>query len=424
MKYAQLLKAIDATSQHLVGRVATTVNQALVIRNWLIGAYIVEFEQNGEDRARYGEKLVPRLAADLQARGISGLGLSTLKSTRLLYFTYPQLGQIVSGLFQRKAKPPQIGQPVVGFLSGQDRENQIGQPVVGQMGGGAMLDCLAPAIIERISSDAAKTAKSKSSPLVRKSQTVKPLAAELVLRFSWAHLLEFIRVDDPIKRAFYENECLKGNWSKRHLQRQIGSLLFERTGLSKDKAAVLRRARRQDTPASTADLLRDPYVLEFAGLAERSEYTESDLESALLDHLQQFLLELGTGFCFEARQKRITVGNEHDYIDLVFYHRRLRCHVLVELKARPFTHGDAGQMNFYLNWWNKLGMEKGDQLPIGILLCSDRDRTKVEFATAGMDNKLFVSRYLVALPSPKQLQEFIQRDREETEAKMTKGRAS
>jgi len=244
----------------------------------------------------------------------------------------------------------------------------------------------------------------------------------MILQFQWSHLLQLTRIEDPLKRAFYENECLKGNWSKRQLQRQIGSLLFERTGLSKNKAAVLHRAQSQGTPADVADLLRDPYVLEFTGLAERPEYTESELEAALLDHLQQFLLELGTGFCFEARQKRISVGNEHDYIDLVFYHRRLRCHVLVELKTRPFNHGDAGQMNFYLNWWKKHGTDEGDQLPVGILLCTDQDRTKVEFATAGMDNKLFVSRYLVALPSPKQLQEFIERDREEIEAQMTKGR--
>jgi predicted nuclease of restriction endonuclease-like (RecB) superfamily len=163
-----------------------------------------------------------------------------------------------------------------------------------------------------------------------------------VLKFSWTHLIEFLNIPDPWKRAFCENECLKGNWSKRQLQRQIGSLLYERTGLSKNKAAVIRRAHRQESPAGVADLLRDPYVLEFTGLGERPEHTESDLEKALLDHLQQFLLELGTGFCFEARQKRITVGNEHDYLDLVFYHRRLRCHILIDLKTRPFTHGPEG----------------------------------------------------------------------------------
>jgi predicted nuclease of restriction endonuclease-like (RecB) superfamily len=254
-------------------------------------------------------------------------------------------------------------------------------------------------------------------PPVTESGAVTALAAEAVLCLSWTKLIELIRIEDPLKRAFYENECLKGNWSVRQLQRQIGSLLFERTGLSKHKAALLRRAQSQESSADVADLLRDPYVLEFTGLGERAEYTENDLERALLDHLQQFLLELGTGFCFEARQKRITVGTKHDYIDLVFYQRLLRCHVLIDLKTHPFTHGDAGQMNFYLNWWKKNGMERGDSPPVGIILCSDREKTEVEFATAGMDNKLFVSRYLVALLSAEQLRKFIERDRARIEAR-------
>jgi predicted nuclease of restriction endonuclease-like (RecB) superfamily len=288
-------------------------------------------------------------------------------------------------------------------------------------------ESLIPVTLSRISPNAPDPeAERISATPSRKSPAKEPakLSPEILLRLSWSHLIELIRVEDAWKRAFYENECLKGNWSVRQLQRQIGSLLYERTGLSKDKAAVVRRAHRQEPSADVADLLRDPYVLEFTGLGERPEYTESDLEKALLDHLQQFLLELGTGFCFEARQKRITVGSEHDYIDLVFYHRRLRCHVLIDLKTRPFTHGDAGQMNFYLNWWKAHGMDEGDQLPVGILLCSDRDRTKVEFATVGMNNKVFVSRYLVALPSPEQLQEFVERDRARIEAQMPENRTS
>ena len=157
--------------------------------------------------------------------------------------------------------------------------------------------------------------------------------------------------------------------------------------------------------------MRDPYVLEFTGLAERPHYRESELEGALLDHLQSFLLELGAGFCFEARQKRITVGYEHDYIDLVFYHRRLRCHLLIDLKVRAFKHGDAGQMNFYLNYWKANEVGDGDNPPVGLLLCSGKDATKVEYATAGMDRQLFVSRYLVALPSPEQLQTLVEADR-------------
>ena len=245
------------------------------------------------------------------------------------------------------------------------------------------------------------------------SQELPTLPAEAVFRFSWSHLVELLRLDDPWKRAFYENETLRASYSVRELQRQIGSLLYERTGLSADKKAVITAARTEEPSAKPllADLLRDPYVLEFTGLAERSHYRETDLESALLDHLQTFLLELGSGFCFEARQKRITVGNEHDWIDLVFYHRVLRCHLLVDLKVRAFTHGDAGQMNFYLNWWRDHMLIEGDQSPVGLILCSDKDETKVHYATAGLDHQLFVSRYLVALPSPEELQRLVEADR-------------
>jgi predicted nuclease of restriction endonuclease-like (RecB) superfamily len=375
MKYAQLVKAIDSASHQLLGRAAAAVNQALVVRNWVVGAYIVEFEQNGEDRARYGERLVASLANDLRKRGLQGFSLSNLKSYRQLYKAYPQIGQTLSG-FSGLRQIPEISQTL---------------------------------------SDQLKI----SSSLVRKSScAITPLSPKAVLHFSWSQILELIRLDDPLKRAFYENECLKGNWSVRQLQRQIGSLLFERTGLSRNKAAVIARARRQEPRETIEDLIRDPYVLEFTGLAELPQYTESDLETALLDHLQKFLLELGAGFLFEARQRRITVGNEHDYIDLVFYHRHLHCHVLLDLKTRPFHHGDAGQMNFYLNWWKQNVTHADEQPPVGILLCSDKDHTKVQFATAGMDNRLFVSRYLTALPSAKQLQRFVETDRARVEAAM------
>lgn len=368
MNYHALVQSINALHAESVGRAASAVNQALVLRNWAIGSYVVEFEQNGEDRAEYGDGLLRRLSADLGACGIKGVSPDMLERMRLFSRHYPQLA------------------------------NSISVPLV------------------RISTKhAANSARSISAPAVRKSATdaPTPLSPALVLRLTWTHLADLVRIDDPWKRAFYEIECLNGNWSKRQLQRQIGSLLYERTALSVDKAAVVERARRQsaETPSRMADLIRDPYVLEFVGLAERSRYTENELESALLDHLQSFLLELGTGFCFEARQKRITVGNEHDYIDLVFYHRRLRCHLLIDLKVRAFNHGDAGQMNFYLNYWKTNEVGEGDNLPVGLLLCSAKDATKVEYAATGMDQQLFVSRYLVALPSAEQLRSFIEADR-------------
>ena len=214
-----------------------------------------------------------------------------------------------------------------------------------------------------------------------------------------------------MKRAFYETETVKNGWSVRELKRQVDSMLFERVGLSKDKEGVLRLAQEGHLITQPSELFKDPYVLEFTGLAEKPRYVESDLETALLDHLREFLLELGQGFCFEARQKRITVGNEHDYVDLVFYHRVLRCHVLMDLKTRKFRPADAGQMNFYLNYYRDEVRVGGDNLPVGLILCTDRERVHVEYATAGLDNQVFVSRYLVALPSIEQLETFLVNER-------------
>jgi predicted nuclease of restriction endonuclease-like (RecB) superfamily len=369
MKYNQLVKAIDSASQQLLARAASVVNQSLVIRNWTIGASIVRFEQKGEDRAKYGARLLERLAEDLTKRGLRGLDTRSLRDCRLLFQVYPQIR---------------------GTLSPESKK----------LGLRTTAGCRPPI-------------RGTVSP-----ELPTPLSPRLVLQFSWSQLQELIRLDDPLKRAFYENECLKGSWSVRQLQRQIDSLLFERTGLSKNKAAVIKRARAQEPQETIEDLIRDPYVLEFTGLAERAEYHESDLEKALLDHLQRFLLELGAGFCFEARQFRVTIGNKHDYVDLVFYHRLLRCHLLLDLKGRRFLHRDAGQMNFYLNYFKNEKMAPGDNPPVGVILCSDRDRTEVAYATAGMDNKLFVSRYLTVLPSAEKLQRFVETDRAQLEAAM------
>jgi predicted nuclease of restriction endonuclease-like (RecB) superfamily len=243
-----------------------------------------------------------------------------------------------------------------------------------------------------------------------------PLPAVELLRLSWSKLQELMRLEDPWQRAFYERECLVGHWSVRQLRRQIGSLLFERTGLSKNKKTVIERAHKQESRQTIADALRDPYILEFTGLVDRPEYSEHELETALLDHLQKFILELGRGFCFEARQFRMTEGRRHHRVDLVFYHRILRCHVVIDLKVRPFQPADAGQMNFYVNWFKAHMMSEGDNPPVGILLCSDRDGAEVEFATAGMDQKLFVSRYLVALPSAEKLRAFLEADRDQIES--------
>jgi predicted nuclease of restriction endonuclease-like (RecB) superfamily len=369
MDYGTMVQAILTLHRDSVGRAAGAVNQALLFRNWLIGAYVVEYEQCGEDRAAYGAGLLADLARDLRRRGVGGCSVEMLGRMRSFYRALPQL--------RTRIPPSAFGE------------------------------------FHRLARSSAASGISSSLMTKSGAEGLIPLPADKIPQLSWTHWIELLQQDDPWKRAFYENECLNGNWSVRQLKRQIGSLLYERTGLSKDKRTVIEIARKQATeaPAQIADLIRDPYVLEFAGLAERPRYRESDLESALLDHLQNFLLELGTGFCFEARQRRVSVGNEHDYIDLVFYHRRLRSHLLIDLKIRPFKHSDAGQMNFYLNYWKDNEMEEGDAPPVGLLLCSDRSTTRVQYAIGGLDHQLFVSRYLVALPSEERLREWIEADR-------------
>ncbi|HBA83817.1 MAG TPA: cytoplasmic protein [Verrucomicrobia bacterium] len=372
MNYEALLEAIGQAHQQAQAGAAGAVNRHLLLRNWVIGAYLVEFEQNGQDRAQYGAGLLKRLSKDLRKRGLSGASPDVLERMRLFFKMYPQFSSSISATASRN------------LLQRENRE-----------------EVALSATLSRKTSERAPA----------------PLPCKALVHFSWSHFVEFIRLDDPWKRAFYENECLKGTWSVRQLQRQIESLLYERTGLSTDKQAVIQSGREQaqDAPQAIADLIRDPYVLEFTGLAELPKYRESTLETALLNHLQAFLLELGSGFCFEARQKRVTVGHEHDYLDLVFYHRILRCHLLIDLKVRAFQHGDAGQMNFYLNYWKDQMMGEGDQPPVGLILCTDKDQTKAEYATGGLNHQLFISRYLVVLPKPEQLQELVENDRAQWE---------
>jgi predicted nuclease of restriction endonuclease-like (RecB) superfamily len=231
-------------------------------------------------------------------------------------------------------------------------------------------------------------------------------ASAIVARLSFSHIAELIAIDEVTKRSFYEVECIRGNWSVRDLKRQIGSLYYERSGLSLDKTKLAELAR-QGAEQQTILPIRDPYVFEFLGLKPAEVMSESDLEAQLTEKLQAFLLKLGHGFCFEARQKRILIGDELFFVDLVFYHRILKCHVLVELKLEKFRHENLGQLNTYVNWYRRHMITEGDNPPVGILLCTDKNHALAEYALAGMDNHLFVSKYLLELPQKEEMQRFI-----------------
>ncbi len=233
----------------------------------------------------------------------------------------------------------------------------------------------------------------------------------LLSRLSFSHFIELLKAETPLKRAFYEVQTISNNWSVRELKRALETSLYERTCLSQDKAAVLGAHTGQQPPA-VADLLREPYVLEFLGLPDSLAFRESDLEEAIVSQLQKFLMEMGRGFCFEARQKRLTFDNEHLLVDLVFYHRILKCHVLVDLKIGTLSHADAGQMNVYLNYYREHEMTEGDNPPVGIILCAQKNDALVRYATGGLSQQVFVSKYQLNLPTEEELRRLITGEQE------------
>ena len=356
LSFERLVTAIGRAHADLAAQASRAVNVNLTMRNWLIGFHIAEYEQKGTDRATYGDKLIEELSARLMQAGVSRAEVRELRRYRQFYQTYPQI---------RESVTPELGKTLLSLPG----VGHIRDPVTPKLG---------------------------------------VTACEILTRLSFTHIVELMQCDDATRRAFYELECIRGNWSVRELRRQIASLYYERTGLSKDKNKLATLAQQGAEHAEWTSVIRDPYVFEFLGLKSQDVMGESHLEDQLLDKLQEFLLELGHGFCFEARQKRILIGDSHNFVDLVFYHRILKCHVLVELKVAAFSHENIGQLNTYVSWYRKNMMTEGDNPPVGILLCTQKDHTLVEYALAGIDNGLFVSKYLLELPKQEEMRQFIE----------------
>ena len=343
LDFQNLVEGIIQVHQQAATQANKAVNVSLTLRNWAIGHYIQEYEQNGSDRAQYGEELLEKLAKQLKISGLKGLATRNLWYARKFYQFYRQLVQTASAELRHDGH-------------------------------------------------------------------------RLLNRLSFSHFVELIPIEDPLARVFYEMESMRGNWSVRELKRQIGSLLFERSALSKNKQKLseLVQMRTESAPAHLD--VRDPYVFEFLGIKPEEVMGESEVEDQLLHKLQSFLLELGHGFCFEGRQKRILIGDAQYFVDLVFYHRILKCHVLVELKLRPLNHENIGQLNTYVSWYRKNMMTEGDNPPIGILLCTEKNHALMEYALAGMDNQLFVSKYQLELPKKEDMQRFIDAALEDSQA--------
>jgi predicted nuclease of restriction endonuclease-like (RecB) superfamily len=323
-KYNQLIENIGLSLEKGRRNAINAINTELLHTKWEIGKYIIEFEQDGNEKAEYGSNLLNKLSVDLKPRYGKGFSRRSILDMRRFYACFP-IWQTVSA------------------------------------------------------------------------------------KLSWSHYVALIGLKDDMERSFYEKQCIKESWTVRTLQRQKDSSLFQRLALSKNREAVLSLAERGQHVEKSEDIVKDPYILEFLGIPENSVVSEKDLEQRIIDNLQQFLLELGKGFTFVGRQYRITLNNTHYYIDLVFYHRMLKCFVLIDLKTKKIDHADIGQMSMYLGYFQKEETVQGENLPVGIILSKERDEILVEYTTVDMSKNLFVSECQLYLPDKKELQQRLNR---------------
>jgi len=356
-------RVIDAARESA----ARSVNAAMTAAYWLIGRRIVEFEQSGAERAEYGTALLERLSVDLTGRFGRGFSRQNVQNMRLFYLSYP---------------PDRIRQTLSGKLS-QLPGRQIRQTASGEIGA-SPADLAFHDILDAF-----------------------PLP--------WSAYVRLLSVSNESAREFYETEALRGGWSVRQLDRQIDSQFYERTALSRNRAAML--AGGEEAQPGDAELpaqqLKDPFVLEFLDL--KDEYSESDLEEALIQHLETFLLELGDDFCFMGRQKRLRVGSQWYRVDLLFFHRRLRSLVVIDLKIGAFSHADAGQMHFYLNYAREHWTREDENPPVGLILCSEKDEALAHYALEGLSNTVMAAEYRIALPDERTLAAELDRTRQEIE---------
>jgi predicted nuclease of restriction endonuclease-like (RecB) superfamily len=368
--YRNVSTAVAALLEAARRQAARAVNAILTATYWEVGRQIVEFEQQGERRAGYGEALLKRLAQDLRARFGRGFGEVNLSQMRRFFLAWP---------------PPQMLQTL--------SEKSEGAP-------GAHLF--------QAWSDASSPAQRS---LERTEEAIRAYLATLAQAFplSWSHYVRLLSIPGPEARRFYETEALRGGWSVRQLDRQIATAFYERTALSKNKAAMLSHRARPEEAVTAEEEIKNPFVLEFLGL--RDEYSERDLEAALVEHLQHFLLEMGNGFAFVARQKRLRVGDVWYRVDLLLYHRRLRCLILIDLKVGRFTPADAGQMNLYVNYAAEHLTLPEENPPVGLVLCSEHDAAVAHYALGGLPNKILAAEYRLTLPDAKQLEAEIEKTR-------------
>ena len=376
--FDSLVCHIKATNEVLQNNARLVINRHVTAKAWLVGCYIVEYEQNGQDRAKYGEKLIKSLS---QRLGNKNFSVSALKIYRQFYLTYPQIGREIL-CFVRSVRS--IGQSVSGQLLLPDlQDDKIGQSVIVQSG------------------------------YNEKKSFFKGTQPSLLFnKLSFTHLLVLLPLKDPLQRAFYETMAIRGTWSVRELERQIDSNYYVRSGWSQKPEALAELVDGKAEQSTLALDIKSPFTFEFLGLAAKDVVEESDLETALLNHLQEFILELGMGFCFEERQKKLLIDDRYFKADLVFYHRILKRHVIIELKANRLDYADTAQLKMYLAYFRKNVMMPDDNPPVGILMCSEVGQEMAEYTLLDSDEDVFISKYELNIPSKERMTEFLRNENE------------
>ena len=377
MTFDSLYKSVAKLNAVFEDDTVKAINRNVTARNWLIGFYIVHYEQKGEDRAQYGEKTLQKLSEKLNKKSLS---YRNLKLYRQFYKEFLSLEKpIFDYVLHEFAGEKTLLTGIKNNLIEDDtaskdlaiNECQIGQTVFAQF------------------------------------NEVQIPPETLFTHLSYSHFTLLMGIEDNLARTFYELETIKGVWTFRELKRQIETNYFERSAISSNPQKMSEYVQSKAQKMTVTDIIKHPYVYEFLGLKDSEIVEESELEQALINHLEEFLIELGQGFCLEARQKRILVDDDYFFCDLVFYHRILKCHVLIDLKASKIKYDDIAQMNLYLSYYKKNIMQENDNPPVGILMCTKAGKELVEYTKEGIDENLFVKKYKLALPKESELTKWL-----------------
>lgn len=401
INFTQLENSICKLNDVFEENTAKAINRNITARNWLIGFYIVNYEQNGKDRAKYGEKTLQRLAENLNKKSLS---YRNLKLYRQFFSEFKFLQEPI---FDYVLHEFRTEENIFDDFKLTSNWAIADCPITNNNSNLAITDCQ----IQKGNSNWADTV----CPIQKTTLNLLPpdlqLPPERLFKcLSFSHFSLIMTVENPLGRVFYELETIKGTWSVRELKRQIHTNYFERSAISQNPAKMSKYIQSGSEKMDLSDLIKTPFVYEFLGLKDNEIVEESDLEQALINHLQEFILELGNGFCFETRQKRILIDDDYFTCDLVFYHRILKCHVLIDLKAKKIQYDDIAQMKLYLSYYRHNIMQKDDNLPIGLLICTQAGKELVKYTTEGIDENLFVKKYKLNLPSEEKLTNWLREE--------------